>query len=65
VRPLVDVPGMRDYHLLYAVAGDLLCRSGEHSSARELFLQAAAKTGNEAERRTMQGRAARCATGHI
>ena len=26
VLPLFDVPSMRDYHLLYAVAGDLLCR---------------------------------------
>ena len=65
VRPLFDLPGMRDYHLLYAVAGDLLCRRGEHGAAREHFLKAAAKTGNEAERKTMQGRAAQCATGHI
>jgi predicted RNA polymerase sigma factor len=26
---------MRDYHLLFAVAGDLLCRSGAHEQARE------------------------------
>jgi RNA polymerase sigma factor (sigma-70 family) len=65
VRPLRDVPGMRDYHLLYAVTGDLLCRSGDHAEARENFLAAAARTGNDAERRTMQARAASCATGHI
>jgi RNA polymerase sigma factor (sigma-70 family) len=64
VRPLFDVPGMRDYHLLWAVAGDLLCRSGEHEQAREHFLRAAAMTRNGAERATMQGRAARCAAGH-
>jgi len=64
VRPLFDVPGMRDYHLLWAVAGDLLCRSGEHDKAREHFLRAAAMTRNSVERVTMQDRAARCATGH-
>jgi predicted RNA polymerase sigma factor len=46
------------------VAGDLLCRSGEHEQAREHFLRAAAMTRNGAERTTMQGRAARCAAGH-
>ena len=35
VLPLFDVPGMRDYHLLSAVAGDLLCRTGAHEQARE------------------------------
>ena len=64
VRPLFDVPGMRDYHLLWAVAGDLLCRSGDHEKAREHFLRSAAMTRNSVERTTMQGRAARCATGH-
>ena len=33
--PLFDVPDMRNYHLLYAVAGDLLCRNGAHEQARE------------------------------
>jgi RNA polymerase sigma factor (sigma-70 family) len=64
VRPLFDVPGMRDYHLLYGVTGDLLCRSGDHATARENFLRAAAMTRNEAERATMQDRAAQCAAGH-
>jgi predicted RNA polymerase sigma factor len=44
-----------------AVAGDLLCRSGEHAAARDHFLRAAAMTRNEAERATMQRRAAECA----
>jgi predicted RNA polymerase sigma factor len=65
VLPLFEVPGMRDYHLLPAVAGDLLCRSGEHDQAREHFLRAAAMTRNGVERRTMQGRAAQCASGHV
>ena len=64
VLPLFDVPGMRDYHLLSAVAGDLLCRSGEHDQAREHFLRAAAMTQQRVERTTMQGRAAQCADGH-
>ncbi len=62
VLPLFDVPGMGDYHLLSAVAGDLLCRSGAHEQAREHFLRAAALTRNSVERSTMQGRAAHCAT---
>jgi predicted RNA polymerase sigma factor len=64
VLPLFDVPGMRDYHLLSAVAGDLLCRSGAHEQAREHFLRAAAITRNSVERTTMQGRAAQCAARH-
>ena len=56
---------MRDYHLLPAVAGDLLCRGGEHDQAREHFLRAAAMTRNEVERTTMQRRAAACAAGHL
>lgn len=64
VMPLFDVPGMRGYHLLDAVAGDLWCRSGEHDTAREHFLRAASMTGNEVERSEMQRRAAECASGH-
>jgi RNA polymerase sigma-70 factor, ECF subfamily len=64
VLPLFDVPGMADYHLLSAVAGDLLCRSGDHAQAREHFLRAASMTRNDVERRTMQNRAARCAARH-
>lgn len=63
VLPLFDVPSMRDYHLLSAVAGDLLCRVGAHEQAREHFLRAAAKTQNSVERTTMQRRAAQCASG--
>jgi RNA polymerase sigma-70 factor, ECF subfamily len=65
VLPLFDVPGMRNYHLLPAVAGDLLCRSGEHERAREHFLRAAAITRNSVESATMQDRAARCAARHV
>jgi len=61
VRPLFDVPSMRAYHLLPAVAGDLFCRSGDHDRARQQFLRAAALTKNDRERSTMQHRAAQCA----
>ncbi len=64
VEPLFGLTSMRRYHLLPAVAGDLLCRLGRHEAARERFLEAAALTGNEAERTTMQRRAAECAAGH-
>ena len=61
VRPLFELPSMRRYHLLPAVAGDLFCRLGEHEQAREQFLRAASLTRNERERSTMQRRAAECA----
>jgi RNA polymerase sigma factor (sigma-70 family) len=64
VLPLFDVPDMRNYHLLYAVAGDLLCRNGAHEQARGHFLHAAALTQNSAERATMQRRASQCAARH-
>jgi RNA polymerase sigma factor (sigma-70 family) len=64
VLPLFDVPGMQQYHLLPAVAGDLWCRAGDHEQAREHFLRAAAMTQNAVERTTMQRRAAACATEH-
>jgi predicted RNA polymerase sigma factor len=62
--PLFELPSMRRYHLLPAVAGDLLCRAGRHQEARQQFLEAAAITKNSRERSTMQGRAAECAAGH-
>jgi RNA polymerase sigma factor (sigma-70 family) len=64
VLPLFDVAELRQYHLLPAVAGDLLCRTGEHGRARQHFLQAASLTGNTQERATMQRRAAECAAQH-
>ena len=60
VGPLLEVPAMQGYHLLYAVTGDLLCRSGDHATAREHFIRAAGMTQNAAERSTMQKRAADC-----
>ena len=64
LRPLTELPSMREYHLLPAVAGDLHCRAGQHDEARRQFLRAAALTRNTQERTTMLERAAECA-GHI
>ncbi|MDZ5622541.1 DUF6596 domain-containing protein [Nocardioides sp. HM23] len=64
VRQLQELASMRSYHLLPAVAGDLLCRSGDHVAAREEFFRAASLTRNNQERSTLQGRAADCAAGH-
>ncbi|HET8914286.1 MAG TPA: RNA polymerase subunit sigma-24, partial [Propionibacteriaceae bacterium] len=64
VLPLFDVAELRQYHLLPAVAGDLLCRIGEHDRARKHFLHAASLTNNTQERTTMQRRAAECAAQH-
>jgi RNA polymerase sigma-70 factor, ECF subfamily len=64
VLPLFEVAELRQYHLLPAVAGDLLCRTGEHGRARKHFLQAASLTNNARERTTMQRRAAECAARH-
>ena len=64
VLPLFDVAELRHYHLLPAVAGDLLCRTGDHDRAREHFLHAASLTSNTQERMTMQQRAADCAAQH-
>ncbi len=65
VLPLFDVPGMRDYHLLPAVAGDLLCRSPVSTSGpASTSCGRPRMTHNEVERTTMQRRAAACAAGH-
>ncbi len=64
VLPLFDVPAMREYHLLPAVAGDLTCHAGRHENARQYFLRAAALTPNSQERTTMLERAAQCAAHH-
>ena len=63
--PLFELPSMRRYHLLPAVAGDLHCRAGRHEEARQHFLEAAALTKNSRERSTLQERAAECAAGHV
>ena len=65
LEPLRSLASMQRYHLLPAVTGDLLCRSGDHAAAREEFLRAAALTQSTPERTTMQRRAAECAAQHL
>lgn len=60
VESLVDVPSMKDYHLLPSVQGDLLFRLGRYEAAREAFLRAAAMTRNDRERTLLEARAAAC-----
>ncbi|MGW7292383.1 RNA polymerase sigma factor [Streptomyces xiamenensis] len=60
---LVDVlreePGLKDYHLLPSVRGDLLARLGRDAEAREEFRRAASLTHNERERALLLERSAR------
>ncbi len=65
VLPLFELAALRDYHLLPAVAGDLMCRAGRHDEARQHFLRAAALTSNSREQTTMLERAAQCAADHV
>jgi RNA polymerase sigma-70 factor (ECF subfamily) len=64
VLPLFELSAMQEYHLLPAVAGDLMCSAGNHDDARQYFLRAAALTRNSQERTTMLERAAQCADAH-
>ena len=57
VDQLVDLPALRDYHLLPSVRGDLLSRLGCHEEARTEFTRAARLAGNERERTLLTKRA--------
>ena len=63
VDRLASEPGMRDYHLLPSVRGDLLARLGRLAEARTEFERAAALAGNLRERALLLERAAACARG--
>jgi RNA polymerase sigma factor (sigma-70 family) len=54
---LVDVPALRQYHLLPVVRGDLLAKLGRHVEAEAEFRRAAAMTRNSRERAVLLGRA--------
>jgi RNA polymerase sigma factor (sigma-70 family) len=58
VDTLTAEPGLRSYHLLPAVRGDLLAKLGRPDEAREEFRRAAALTQNAQERELMRKRAA-------
>lgn len=51
---------LSSYHLLYAIRGDLLQKSGRFDEAQADFLRAAELTGNEKEKDLMQFRATEC-----
>ena len=57
VDALVESQGLKSYHLLCAVRGDLLAKLGRFREARTEFERAASLTRNERERRLMQTRA--------
>jgi RNA polymerase sigma factor (sigma-70 family) len=59
VDQLVDLPALRDYHLLPSVRGDLLARLGRNDEARAEFARAAELAGNERERKLLTERARR------
>jgi RNA polymerase sigma factor (sigma-70 family) len=54
---LLDVPALRNYHLLPSVRGDLLAKLGRHAEAQAEFEQAAGLTQNERERALLLERA--------
>ena len=57
VDQLVDLPALRDYHLLPSVRGDLLGRLGRDQEARAEFARAARLATNERERALLTERA--------
>lgn len=57
VDTLLNLPELRDYHLLPAVRGDLLAKLGRLDEARTEFLRAADLTENERERAFLLRRA--------
>ncbi|MEO7224010.1 MAG: RNA polymerase sigma factor [Devosia sp.] len=56
--PIMDVPQLRNYHLLPSVRGDFLAKLGRHDEARAEFARAAEMTQNERERDLLIRRAA-------
>ena len=54
---LLDVPALRNYHLLPSVRGDLLAKLGRHAEAQAEFERAAGLTQNERERALLLERA--------
>lgn len=58
LEPIMDLPQLRNYHLLPSVRGDFLARLGRHDEARAEFKRAAEMTQNERERDLLLRRAA-------
>jgi RNA polymerase sigma factor (sigma-70 family) len=57
LKAIEGAGALSDYHLLYAVRGDLLARLGRNQEAARSFLQAAALTANIAEQHFLRDRA--------
>jgi predicted RNA polymerase sigma factor len=57
LEPIMDVPQLRNYHLLPSVRGDFLARLGRHDEARAEFARAAEMTQNEQEKALLLKRA--------
>lgn len=57
---LVEIPSLRNYHLLPSVRGDLLAKLGRADEARAEFERAASLTRNERERALLLSRAREC-----
>ncbi|MGN6102282.1 MAG: RNA polymerase sigma factor [Devosia sp.] len=60
VDAIADAPGLKSYHLLPSVRGDLLFKLGRREEARREFERAAAMTRNEREKALLESRAAEC-----
>ena len=63
VEALGDEPGLRGYHLLPTVRGDLLAKLGRDAEAMHEFEHAASLTANERERAVLRERIAACLAG--
>jgi RNA polymerase sigma factor (sigma-70 family) len=61
VETLLNHDSLRDYHLLYAVHGDLLDKLGRFADAQREFERAATLTHNAREQRVLRERAEKCA----
>lgn len=61
VDALTATGALDNYHLRYAVRGDLLARLGRYAQARTEFARAAELTGNASERALLLHRALACA----
>lgn len=57
IEPLMELPLLRNYHLLPSVRGDFLSRLGRFDEAREEFARAAEMTQNVRERELLLKRA--------
>ena len=58
LEPIMDLPQLRNYHLLPSVRGDFLAKLGRHDEARAEFARAAEMTQNEQEKALLLKRAA-------